>query len=207
MHAPQVNSIPGWKRLAALLLLLLSAGLAACSAFSLTNVWRSPDFKGPPLARVLVVGVSSNETSRRIFEDGFVKALQAAGVGAATSYGAMPESGQVSKERLQAAIRQARADGVLITRLVRVDKQVDVMAAPAPIGFRGGYYGWYGSAWATPMVDTYNVVSFESTLWDEKREAVIWSGTTEAIESSNVAKSAADMAQVLIERMKKDGVI
>jgi hypothetical protein len=202
----QRNSTLGWKRLAAVL--LMAAGLAACSSFSLTNVWRSPDFKGPPVAKVLVVGVSNNETSRRIFEDGFVKALQASGVAAATSYGPMPESGKVSKERLQSAIRQSGAEGVLITRLVRVDKQVDVMAAPVPMGFRGGYYGWYGSAWAAPaMVDTYNVVSFETTLWDANREAVIWSGTTEAIESSNVAKAAADMAQVLIERMKKDGVI
>ncbi|MDM0043612.1 hypothetical protein QTH91_03880 [Variovorax dokdonensis] len=202
----QRSSISTWKRLAALL--LVAAGLAACASFSLTNVWRSPDFKGPPVAKVLVVGVSSNETSRRIFEDGFAKALQASGVAAATSYGLLQESGKVSKERLQAAIRQSGAEGVLITRLVRVDKQVDVMAPPMPMGFRGGYYGWYGSAWAAPaMVDTYNVVSFETTLWDEKRESVIWSGTTEAIESSNVAKASADMAKVLIERMKKDGVI
>jgi len=200
-----------WKtgRRSVATVLLLGLGLAACSSFTLDNVWRAPDFSGPPARKVLVVGVSQSESNRRIFEDGFAQALQASGVVPVTSYGPMPEPGKVSNERLKAAVAQSGVDAVVLTRLVRVDKQVSVMQPAVPMGYRGGYYGWYGAAWAAgpAMVDTYNVVSFETTLWDVKREAVIWSGVTEAIESTNVAKSTAAMAKVLIDRMKKDGVI
>lgn len=190
------------------LAILFIAGLAACSSFSLTNAWRSPEFAGPPLRKVMVIGLSQSDATRRIFEDGFAQALNAAGVSAVSSYGPLPEKGQIPDEKLKAAVARAGADSVLITRLIQVDKRADIVAPAGPY-YRAGFYGFYGSAWATgpASIDTYNVLSFETTLWDMRKESVVWTGTTEGIQSPDVAKATQGMAQVLIEKMKKDGVI
>ena len=187
-----------------------SAMLAACSSFSLSNVWRAPDFKGPAMRNVLVLGISNSDATRRIFEDGFAQALKASGVAASAAYSVLPEPGKISDDRLKSAVTQAKADSVLITRLTRVEQRADVVQPVVPAGYyRGGFYGWYGSAWAgvPASVNTYNVLTIETTLWDMRNETVIWSGNTEAIQPSDVAKATQDMAKVLIERMKKDGVI
>ena len=189
-----------------------SVMLAACSSFSLSNAWRAPDFAGPPMKQVMVLGISNSDSIRRIFEDGFAQALKTAGVGASHSYGALPEQGKIADERLKAAVAQTRSDSVLITRLLRVEQKADVvqpMAPPMGGYYRTGFYGWYGSAWSgvPASVSTYNVLTLETTLWDMRRENMIWSATTEAIQPSDVAKATQDMAKVLIEKMKKDGVI
>lgn len=200
------------RSLAVAITLAGSAILAACSTFDLTNSWRSPDFKGPAMRKVLVIGLSPSDSTRRIFEDGFAQALKGAGVAAISSYGALPEHGKISDDRLKAAVAQAKADSVLITRLMRVEQKADVVQPIAPpMGgyYRTGFYGWYGSAWSgvPTNVVSYNVLTLETTLWDMRNETVIWSGTTEAIQPSDIAKATNEMAKVLIEKMKKDGVI
>ena len=66
----------------------------------------------------MVIGVSKQPSIRRSFEDEFVTQLKAAGVDAVPSYLYISEDGQV-ESRLQAAGKQANADAVIITRLVR----------------------------------------------------------------------------------------
>ena len=64
--------------------LLLPAGLlvAACASTSLVNQWKSPEYTGAPLRKVLVLGVSEQPSVRRVFEDEFASRLTAAGVNA-----------------------------------------------------------------------------------------------------------------------------
>src|SRR6185436_1827283 len=98
-------------------LLLLALAMAACASTTLTHSWESPDYKGPALKKLMVVGVSKQSGMRRSFEDGFVKQLKAAGVDAVPSYTLIPEDAQATETQLSQAVKQAGADGALVTRL------------------------------------------------------------------------------------------
>src|SRR5262245_43588141 len=94
----------------------------------------------------MVIGVSKQLAIRRKFDAEFVTKLKQAGVEALPSYLYSPEDGQVDESRLQAAVKQAGADAVVITRLVRVEKKSEVSPGfyqPGPFGF----YGGYSAAW------------------------------------------------------------
>src|SRR5262249_20261524 len=131
------------------LLALAATGLllAACASTHLVNAWREPGYSGPPLTRIMVIGVTKQSAVRRIFEDIFVQQLRAQSVAAIPSYTLIPEDGEVPKERLAQAVQESGADCVLITRLVRVDRQVQIYPGyyfgPPYMGF----YGFYSSAW------------------------------------------------------------
>src|SRR5215813_1852794 len=112
--------------------------LAACASTSLTNSWTDATYKGPPLKKVMVMGVSNQPALRRTFEDEFVKDLKAAGVDAVASYQFIPDDGKAEEARVKEAVKQARADGVLITRLVRVDVNTQVASPPPTMGM--GFY-------------------------------------------------------------------
>lgn len=198
----------GYRRFAGWLAVAACVVLTACSTPQLTSVWRSPDFSGPVPKQILVIGISKSDSHRRIFEDSFARSLRDAGIAAATSYALLPESGPLSRADIRDAVTRTGSDAILVTRLLRVDQRISVSPGYMGPGY-GGFYGWYGAAWASmpPQVDQYDVLVIESTLWDFKQEKVIWSGTSETIAEQDVGGLTTKLARVLIERMRKDGVL
>ena len=191
--------------LAALLFIL--AGCATTP--QVKDSWKDPAFSGPALKKVMVFGVSKSDSNRRVFEDGFSKALQAAGTGASPGYAVMPEIGAASNERVAAAIRQVGSDGILVVHVLRVKQNVQVTPSYAGPGFYGrGYYGYYRGGFATaPDVDVYEVLTIEGTLWNVATDKPVWSGTMELTEPRSVAAATETLAKGLITKMKADGVI
>lgn len=184
--------------------------LGACVSTSLMDTWKDPAFAGPPMKKLLVVGVSKSDSNRRIFEDGFVKALAAAGSGGVPSYTVMPELGMDANERLAAAVRKAGADAVMVTRVLRVRRDVEVRTMHSSPGFYGaGFRGYYGQAYGPAYTDvsTYDVLTIETTLWDISKDKPLWSGTSEVTAPKNVTSATEELAGVLIKKMKADGVI
>ena len=203
MHARSRHLPSRWLALALGLL------LTACATYSLTNVWREPSFQGPPVRKLLVLAMSSSDANRRIFEDGVSQALRAAGTEATPAYTLLADSGHIPGEKIKSALASSGAEAVLITRLLKVDQQVSVTpAGPSPMYGRG-FYGWYGGAWGgvPASIDTYNVLTLETTLWDMRTEKALWTATSEGTEVRDLNKAAADLSKVLIERLKQDGLI
>jgi hypothetical protein len=125
-------------------------GFNGCATTTkIVNQWVNPDYGSPRFTRIIVIGVSKQPSIRRTFEDEFVAKLKAAGMDAVPSYRYIPEDGQVEETRLQEAVKRANADGIIITRLVRVERKTEVSPGfyqPAP-AVTFGYYGGYSDAW------------------------------------------------------------
>jgi hypothetical protein len=51
------------------------------------------------------------------------------------------------------------------------------------------------------------VVTIETTLWDMQPERVVWAVTSEAVDPKNVATLTGELAEVLITKMRQDGVL
>ncbi|WP_201315739.1 hypothetical protein [Dyella sp. EPa41] len=182
----------------------VSLVLCACSTVSVTNQWRDPSWAGPPASNVVVVGISRSDTMRRVFEDTFAQQLQAAGVQAAASYTQIPP-GNGGAVRLRDLVKGTGAQAVLVTRVQRVQQKVSV----TPSGpYYGGFYGWYGGAWAsTPDINQYEVVTLETSVWDARNEKLIWTVTTENVATNDIPKTSTQLAQTLIPKMKADGIL
>ena len=185
------------------------AWLAACASTGpqLKGTWKDPAFTGPPLKQLLVIGAFKSDANRRVIEDAFTGALKAAGTGAESSYGMLPESGQLANERVRAAANRSGADGVLVVRVLRMQRNV-VPATMDPVG-AGGLLSWYGGAYQTSPADVTvsEVLTIESTLWSVRTDKPVWSGTSEINAPSSVAEASKQLAAVLIAKMKADGVI
>lgn len=182
----------------------VSLVLCACSTVSVTNQWRDPSWTGPPASSVVVVGISRSDTMRRVFEDTFAQQLQAAGVQAAASYTQIPP-GNGGAVRLKDLVKGTGAQAVLVTRVERVQQKISVTQSGP---YYGGFYGWYGGAWAsTPDVNQYEVVTLETSVWDARSEKLIWTVTTENVATSNIPKTSTQLAETLIPKMRADGIL
>ena len=188
--------------------------LTACASTDLVNSWRDPEFKGK-LASLVVVGVSKQAAVRRIFEDAFAKQLQSKGIRAVPSYTLIPQDGPIAEQRLRAAVESADTDGVIITRLVDIRSKVSVIypgPAVVPYPYYGPYYyGYYSAAWASyyepPVVQQYDIVTSETTVFARGRAQPVWSGTTETTAPGDLAKETVGFAKVVIKKLEQQGVI
>jgi hypothetical protein len=110
-------------------LVLLVTWLTGCSSTKRRDSWRDPDFRGETLRNVLVIGVARSQGHRRIFEDGFAQALQAKGTRSMASYPSCGKWAPFPSSGSRRRIDRTSADAVLVTRVLRVQRNVQVTPA------------------------------------------------------------------------------
>lgn len=190
-----MKRLPGYLSLAAPIAALLVAGCGG--ATRTTQVWTDPRVEPNSLRKLMVIGIGTTPTIRRIFEDRFVAALQAQGVSAEPSYRLVGD-GNLDSARTSAEMHRTGCDGVFVTRVVdRKTVRAYYPATPLyPAAFYGwsppyrhgwpGYDDWYGYyrlgyAYATAPGYTLDnqVISFETTLYRVADGALVWSALSE----------------------------
>ena len=185
--------------------------LSGCGATQIINQWANPSYSAASFKRILVIGVSKQASIRRTFEDEFVARLKAIGVDAVPSYEFIPEVGQVLEPRLKETVKQVGADAVIITRLVRVEKKAD--ASPGPYGpFPGfGFYRWYSSAWVgfyePPRLNFYDIYISETSLYDVKKDQLVWSGIAKTTELGDIGKEIKEYIKTVIHALGKKNLL
>jgi len=195
----------GTRVLAACSVLMLLVG---CASTKLISGWRDPNYSGQPFRKILVIGVTKQSAARRILEDEFVRQLSARNTQAVQSYQLITEDGEVPKERLAQAVQEAGADAQLVSRLLKVERETQVYPGsymgPPYFGYYG-FYGYYSSAWMgfydPPYVYTYDVVTWEVSLFDARTDRLVWAGTTETFSPREFAKEAAEFAKVIVQEV------
>ena len=191
-----------------LLLLTVPLLLYSCASTSLTATWHDQSYAGKNSLRdVLVIAVTEEETSRRLYEDGFVAKLGELGVRGIPSYSLQVSDIEPTKQAVQTAVAMADARFVLITSHLSTDKKQHY-SPPEPI-YVDPYYSrmhrYYPLAYREVRYRpgyTYTVttVSIESNLYDAQTEKLIWSAQSKSVDP-NMSKSFFDG---LVEVFAKD---
>ena len=192
--------IVGWLVAAALL-------LGGCAATQIINQWSDPSYRAASFKRIMVIGVSKQPSIRRTFEDEFVARLKAAGTDAVPAYEFIPQDGQAEVPRLDQAVKQAGADALITTRLVRVEKQAEYIPGtygPYP-GF--GFYRWYSSAWVgfyePPRLRFYDIYISETSLHDVRNDRLVWSGIAKTTKLDDIRSEIQGFVEVVITALRE----
>src|SRR5688500_1127751 len=120
-----------------MLLAACALALTACASTTIRDSWVDPAYRGGPLRKILVLGVSPNLSDRRIFEDIVAARLTTIGADAIPSYRFLPEAGRAAEPALDAAVRASGADGLLMSRVLHIDRRTNVyttMRSGPPFG-------------------------------------------------------------------------
>lgn len=186
--------------------------VTACSASQVVQSWVNPDARRP--SKIVVFGVTKQESLRRSYEDKLSQALSSEGLQAVPSYTILPEEGEVEKGKVEQVVRKAGADAVFITRLVRLTKELESVPAPTPMwgpGF-GGWGGFYGPYWSGYYYDSYRLIErdfayIESNLYDEKNNALILGILTRTEEPNYSEAQVKQLAQLIVKEFRKRGLL
>lgn len=207
-------------------LLLVSA--AACKTTTATNIsqsFRNPGFEETVFQKLFVMGVGKDQEQRIAFEDAFVDALVREGGGAEASWNTLPEATLLSEEAIHAALKEGGFDGVLVTRLLSIDRNTTYTpprrySRPRTnfyqpgiawgMGF-GGFYGFYGTTFTEVhkpgYFETSKTFRLETSLYTVATNDLVWTGQSETIDPKSVPDLLASMTAAVAKRLASEGLI
>jgi hypothetical protein len=188
--------------------------LASCATSRLVSQQSNPDYVGKSFKSVMVVAVTSDDLVRRTFEDRMVALLGQRGTKGIPAYAAVGSRGQVEEADLRQAIARSGAEGVLVTRVTRVDRSSgSVPGATVMVGVGyGGFYGYYSTVWDTVNVAPQKITGpswtvSETRLFDAKNGALAWTGVVDTRENDDLGAVLTQYINVIFDAMVSDRVL
>ena len=192
-------------------------GLVACSGTKTTIplTWRNPGYEGVVFTKLLVIGVGEDESARRLFEDEFAEALSSEGAQAKPSWGLLPQSTQLTREEVAAAVQQGDFDAVIVTRILSIDKEQEYVQGRSytvPSGYYGsGYYGYYATSYAVVHEPGYfktnTTFRLETNLYAVGNGGLVWSGQSDTLNPSSIAEVIDSMTKAVSKELREERLI
>ncbi len=187
---------------------LMTILLAACATAKPVGEWRDDSFNGK-LNNILVIGVTSRSTRRRVFEDKFVEGLASNKTRGVPSYTLLESSLELTRDIVERAIEGQSLGAVLVTRLVGI-KEEQTYRLPANYEEDRGYIGYYNHAWKETSGGYYaqhKIFTLETNLYDVASGKLVWSMQSEAMDASQPRQLIEDQITLAIETLVGHGLI
>jgi hypothetical protein len=188
--------------------------LASCATSQLVSQQTNPDYVGKSFKSVMVVAVTKDELIRRTFEDRLVALLGKRGVKGIPAYAAVGSRGQIEEADLRQSVARSGAEGVLVTRVTRIDRSSGtVPGGTVAIGVGGGgFYGYYSTVWDTVTVAPTKITGpswtvSETRLFDAKNGVLVWSGVMDTRENDDLGAALTQYIDVIFDAMVSDRVL
>jgi hypothetical protein len=183
--------------------------LAGCATSRLVAQQSNPDYVGKSFRSVMVVAVTADDLVRRTFEDRMVALLGRRGTKGIPAYAVVGSRGQVEEADLRQAIARSGAEGVLVTRVARVDRSSGtVPGATVTVGL----YGYYSGVWQTVYLAPQKITGpswtvSETRLFDAKNGVLAWTGVVDTRENDNLDAALTQYLGVIFDAMVSDRVL
>jgi len=200
-----------------LIFLIAVSALHACSKTktSIPLSWRNPAIEQTAFQKLFVIGVGEDDGARRLFEDTFAKSLAEQGAIAQASWGLLPQSEQLTEEQIRGAIEGGNFDGVLITRLLGVDRNEEYVPPSTytvPTSHHGyGYYGYYGASYAVVHEPGYyktnTTFRLETNLYAVATSDLVWSGHSETLNPDSLTDVIDSMTAAVAKKLKAEKLL
>ena len=191
--------------------------ISCATETKIASEWKSPEYAGGPMHKILVVAIAETPLGRRAYEDRFARALGESGAEGVSSYQILPGETRLSKEELEDAIRGEGFDGVIVSRLLGRDEETTYVpptneVVPSSAGYgRRGYYGYYGRGYDVVHTPGYTItteiVSLETKLWNAQDSQLAWGIRSETFDPKSDSDAMDSIVKKLIRKLADDGLL
>lgn len=198
---------PGMKKRGPQPLLFLWVGLiflTGCAGTRVVETWMDPAMESFRLKKIAVLFIDPSQTQRRIGEDEIVRRLPPET--AFPGYRIFPESEPVDFPRVSGRLREEGFDGAVLVRVLGVeDRRHWVPGYPAHSPPYRAYYFrgpvWYDSGYF--RID--QLVRVEISVYFLSLNKLVWTGLTESFNPGSSQAMMAEVAEAVIEELRKQG--
>ena len=182
-----------------------------------TNVvssWSNENYQSKTYNKILVLGISENNSNRAEVESAIVKRLLKKNIPAVASLSLFPpqlQAAPVSEEKMISAIESNNIDAVLIISLLNKKEEerpvpsTTYTTAPMYPYYVTPYYGYYSTTHRTVHTPGYTVKTekfyLESNFFSVKSKELVWTAQSESIDPKNISDFAVQYSETIINSM------
>ena len=207
------------RKALAVAIVLAAVSLVFPKSTKLVMSWKNSNYAtGHKFHRVLAMGLSDKTAIRADFEDALAAQLAQTGVEAipANTILLRPQSTTLDLNYLKTQVRENRIDAVVVSRLIKVERNVTYIPGQTyvvPFPYYNTFYGYYGVV--------YPVVYSPDYLREEKKVRIetnfyatsapdgelVWTGVTDTFNPSNVHKAINGLVKLVVKQMQSEEVL
>ena len=212
------------------LLLLALASCATATETLISHSFRNPGFENTAFKELLVIGVDDDQQGRVAFENAFVKAIENEGGAAHPSWKGLPATTLIAEEQFRTLATQTGSDGILITRLLSVERDVTDFQrggksvrgrkrlgfvpggiAGGPAWGVGGFHSFYATSFTEVHGEEYfstqMTVRLETNLYSVATNSLVWTAQTQTIDPESVSALLDSMTAAVAKRLKEESLL
>ncbi len=224
-EVPYATAVIQPLRLLTILSFLAAFSGCKTTATNFSQSYRNPGYEETVFKKLMVIGVAEDQETRRAFEGALVSAIGKEGGTAQASITVLPQDAAFTEEQLHAAIDAGGFDGVLLTRLLSVDKtqkytppkkhnnpKTRYYPASPGLGWGyGGFYGFYGTTYAEVREPGYfktsTTLKLETNLYSVATNELVWTGQSETIDPKSLEDARASVTRAVAKKLKGERLI
>jgi hypothetical protein len=195
-------------------LALVAALPSTAASQTFTATWKNPAAGNISYAGRKIVGliVSDDMPLRQSTEEALARELTARGVKGIPAYQMIPKEEVRDKDRAKAWFERTETAGVVIMRLVDMNKQTrPTVVAWESAPYYGSLWGYYPYAWGATIDLSPNkttvTVAVETLVFDVPGNRLLWAGTSETTNPKGAQELVKKLVKASAEQMRKDGLI
>ena len=201
-----------------LLVVLATVLLAGAKSTKLVASWKNPEYSGQPFHRILVLGMSGKPGVRADFEDAVSKLVARDGVEAIPGNAILlrPEGTSLDLNYLKSQVKSFKIDAVIVSRLVKVEKNTTYIPGSAyvvPYPYYTSFYGYYGAVY--PVVYSPDYLREDTTVRVETNVyavtsgegELVWTGVSDTFNPSSANKVIEALSKLLVKELRKQSVL
>ena len=197
--------------------LLLIISLLSCSSSKLVNQWTNPDIVNYEANKVLVIGITSDKESRKLYEQAMVNSFDKHGVNTVKSIDFFEKSFSEAKKtqeqlnEIESQLLDAGFDTVLFSLVTGSENKVSLVQSFKDMnktigGFMDYYYNNQHVFHEEYGRDIYEIYHTETVLYcicPGKERELIWKGAIDIVEPLKLERSVSDYVKVLTKELKQ----
>jgi hypothetical protein len=192
--------------------------VANAKSVKLLMSWKNPAYSGSKPRRLLVIGMSQNPEIRADFEDDLSSAIANEGLEVIPGNHILfrPDSSDLDPEYLRGQIRDFKIDGIIVSRLVKVDKKTIYVPGHSyvvPYAYYRSFYGYYGTVYRQVYSPDYlredTTVRVETNLYAASPTdgELIWTGTSDSFNPRSAQKVIDGVVKLIAKELKVQNLL
>ena len=201
--------------------LCVLVSFVGCSSSRMVDQWISPDISSFEINKVLVIGMTSDEDSRRLFESKLTTQLEKEGVKAVESVDFFERSFTTSAQSVEELdaieniLIQTGFDAVLFSKVTGSESKMTLINSMQNISnniddFRSYFYENQNIYYDKQSLESYQIYHTETLLYclcPEKDRELLWKGSIDIIDPRKVKKSVSDYVKTLLKELKSQQIL
>ena len=187
-------------------IIMIASLIASCASTpvnrtDIVGVWKDDNYD-KKLSNLLIISLSDELGIREKAEAIVVSKFDKIGLRATASSDIMPVDDEVTKETVKEAIKGKQFDGVLVSRLLSVDRSV-TYAPPEPDTTIDNSFRRVGPNAPTPgYTQHHTVATVQIDLYDVASEHLVWSITASTYNYENVTDLINTLSDTVIQNLQ-----